>query len=170
MTKSFLALKTTKRGQSIWANNPAVCQTYRVGERVKCKDPLFPFFICSQDAVCGNGHIRCGADYTEFLIIQVFTRELGHIQPWVNQVNDDKSDYGLGRTFVDIQNLYKPRFSGERANKVEYQFTAQRLKVLASYPQSYDAKRKLKHWSCNLHLPILTADRYIKLHPECTCY
>lgn len=167
MTKSFIALKTTLRGKSIWANNPAVCQTYRVGERVKCKDPLFPFFICSQEAVSGSGHIRCGAEYTEFLIIQVFASELGHTQPWVNQVNDDTLDTSLGLTFIDIKGLYKPRYIDARAN---HQFTAQRLKVLASYSQHDDAKRKLKHWSCNLHLPILTADRYIKLHPECTRY
>ena len=158
------------RGKSIWANNPAVCQTYTVGQRVQCKDPLFPFFICSQEAVSGSGHIRCGADYTEFLIIQVFASELGHIQPWVNQVNDDTIDTDWGHSFIDIKCLSKTRYDGPRANRVDHQFTAQRLKVLASYSQHDNPKGKLKHWSCNLHLPILTADRYIKLHPECARY
>ena len=169
MTKSFIALKTTLRGKSIWAIHPAICQTYRVGERVKCKDPLFPFFICSLDALTKSANIACGADYTEFLIIQVFASELSHIMPWVNVVNEETlRELDLSDTFESFQGLYAPRYPGARANRVDHQFTAQRLKVLASFSEHCNAEKALKEWSRKMHLPILTANDYIKLHPECS--
>jgi hypothetical protein len=169
MTKSLLAIKCTKNGKSVWAKHPIMVTKYLVGERVTCIHPLFPFFICSSDAISKEGFpIICGAPYDEFNIVQVFACDVSHVMPWVNAVNDKTLRFvSLPDTLDSFRSLYVPRMcSTAERNYHTQHFGAQRLKVVATYSHHDDAARQLKFWSHKLHLPILTTKKYVDLYPE----
>lgn len=143
-TKSFLALKGVRTdGTSCFVSNPALKTRYVVGERIRSRSEIFPFYVATFDEIQDYTPSQMSIDttYDKILLVSVLAKDLRSQAPW----NDC-----TGSAF-DEKDLQKVTTHFNRSF-----VTATSLRVLETVPTGVNLKEYLQAQAKKRHQKILT--------------
>lgn len=143
MSKAYLALKAVENGHSIFAEAKGFKTEYKVGKRVTCGHPEFPFFLANQEEVWGhkNDVLSVGSGYTDILLVRVLAKDVREKLRWATSINERGADQD-----AVLRSLLQEEKSWLLATSVlpiEY------------VPKGADLREYLKQAAKRFHLPIL---------------